>query len=625
MVAGKGGAVILINNRRITNQEELEMLNSQNIKRIEVIENPSARYEAEGHSVINIITRKNQEMGINANLQTNYTRGRHNSGNVSGSLSYVAKNIILFSQYGYTNRNSEGFNFSNEHFEKNGYSFHLKQDNLKNLYQTRINNYSFGINYNPSLNHSFGLKYDGFSGNVLNNTINRMEASRNDAIIPIEIMNEDGTSKSQNNGVNFNYNFVGKGYEIAVAGDYTVSKKNSFVAINETDINNTDNTDKENTWETKYDLFSAQTDAKFPIDRINSSFEIGARVSRVESENDSRLVNLLNGSYVQDDRFSSIISFDETIIGSYFLFGGKISDKTQYKAGLRYEHTMNDNNWISAESSGRYTFDNNFFPSLLLSHKVNDKLSFRLSYSKRITRPSYEALNNRILYINSYSVNQGNPFLSPAIYNTLSFSSQFNKLNLSLNLSHIKNPNDLLYLNDSIQIEKYTVKRINTENRWTVAFSSSYSYTYKKWTIQPFFNMNFSERSIIEDGIKYSVNYPGIYLSMRNNILLFKSIEVDFDFTYNKPAYSFKTFNDQYEFNLSVRKKLLKDKLNIQLYCNYIPTKWGQMLDYSYKYIDFVWDGDDRKQIGVSLRYNFNSAKRQFKSKSSNEEELSRM
>jgi hypothetical protein len=137
--------------------------------------------------------------------------------------------------------------------------------------------------------------------------------------------------------------------------------------------------------------------------------------------------------------------------------------------------------------------------------------------------------------------------------------------------------------------------------------------------------MTFSERSIIEDRIKYSVNYPGIYLSLRNNILLFKSLDIDFDFTYSKSAYSFKIFNDQYEFNLSIRQKLFKDKLSILLYCNYIPTKWGQLLDYSYKYIDFVWDGDDRKQIGISIRYNFNTTKHQFKSKSSNEEELNRM
>jgi hypothetical protein len=490
-VAGKGNSIIFINNRKITNQEELIMLNSQNIKQIEVIENPSAKYEAEGHSVINIITRKNQETGINVNLQTNYTRGRHNSEKFLSNLTYVTNNIILFSQYNYNHINSEGFNFSNERFEKEDYSFHIEKNDLKNLYKTGMNSYSLGINYNPSSNHSLGLKYDGYSRKVIGNTIRQIDANRNSVIIPTEIMSENGISKSQNNGINFNYNFANKGYEFSIIGDYISSKKKSFTALNETDIYNTYNMDKNNIWDAKYDLFSAQIDTRLPIVSVNSSLEIGARASYVESENDNKFENLVNGLHIKDDRFSSIISFDEMIIGSYFLLSGKINDKTQYRAGLRYEYTANNNKWISTESSIEQMRNNNLFPSLLLSHKFNDKLSVRLSYSKRITRPSYETLNNRVLYINSYSVNQGNPFLRSAIYNTLSLSSQFKKLNFSINLSHIKNPNDLLYLNDSVQIEKYTVKRINTEDRWSVAFNVNYSYTYRRWTIQPFFQYDF--------------------------------------------------------------------------------------------------------------------------------------
>lgn len=624
-VAGKNNSIILINNRKITNRSELEMLNSQNIKQIEVIENPSAKYEAEGHSVINIITRKNQGAGINANLQTNYTRGRHNSGKVLGSLMYATDKIVIFSQYGYDHRNREGFNSSDERFEKESYSFHIKQNNLKNLYQTGMNNYSLGINYNPAKNHSFSIKYGGFSGNIASNTINQIQASRNKVNIPTEILSENGKNKLHNDGINFNYNFTNKGYEVSIIGDYTSSKKNSAIKIHETDADATYSTNKEYNWEAVYDLFSSQIDVKLPIVPINSSLELGIRASYVESQNNSEFLHLLDNTYIKDDQFSNIIAFNETILGSYLLLSGKINSNTQYRAGLRYEHVANENKWISVETSNAQIYQNSLFPSLLITRKVNDNLQFRLSYSKRISRPSYETLNNNIVYKNSYSVTQGNPYLKPAIYNTLSFTSQIKKLNLSINISHIKSPNDLLYLNDSVQIEKYTCKRINTEDRWSFALNSNYSYTYKKWTVQPFFNITFCERSIIEDGIKYSINYPGIYLSLRNNIALTKSLDIDSDLTYYKSSHSFKTFVSQYEFNLSLRKKLFKDKLIFQLSCNYIPKKWKQLLDYSYKYIDFTWDGDDRKQIIISLQYNFNTAKRQFKSKVSNEEELNRL
>jgi hypothetical protein len=624
-VAGKGNSIILINNRKITNRSELEMLNSQNIKQIDVIENPSAKYEAEGHSVINIITRKNHEMGINANLQTNYTRGRHNSGKILSGLTYVTDKLLLFSQYGYNHRNNEGFNSSDERFEKESYSFYIKQSNLKNLYQTRINNYSFGINYNPVKNHSLSIKYDGFSGNVVSNTVNQIQASRNMVNIPTEILNENGKNKLQNDGINLNYNFSNNGYEVSIIGDYTSSKKNSAVKLHETNADKTQYANKEYNWNAVYDLFSSQIDVKLPIAPISSSLELGIRASYVESQNNSEFMYLLDNTYIKDNQFSNIIAFNETIIGSYLLLSGKINNKTQYKAGIRYEHVANENKWISVETSNAQTIQNSLFPSLLITRKVNDNLQFRLSYSKRISRPSYETLNNNLVYKNSYSVTQGNPYLKPAIYNTLSFASQIKKINLSINISHIKSPNDLLYLNDSIQIEKYTCKRINTEDRWSFVLNGNYSYTYKKWTVQPFFNITFCERSIIEDGVKYSTNYPGMYLSFRNNIALSKSMDIDCDLTYYKSSHSFKTFVNQYEFNLSLRKKLLKDRLTFQLSCNYIPKKWKQLLDYSYKYIDFTWDGDDRKQIIISIQYNFNTAKRQFKSKASNEEELNRL
>ncbi|MDR2465762.1 MAG: carboxypeptidase-like regulatory domain-containing protein [Prevotellaceae bacterium] len=317
-VAGKGNAIIRINNRRVANQE-LEMLNSQDIKQIEVIENPSAKYEAEGHSVINIITRKNRDSGINVSLQSNYTRGRHNSAKFQGSLTYVTNKIVLFSQYGYTHRNSEGFNFSDEHYEKAGYSFHLKEFDLNNEYKTRLNNYSLGISYNPAKNHSLGLKYDGYFGNVSHYTVRQIEAERNATNIPDETMKNEGADRRRYNGMNFNYNFANGGYEISIVGDYISSVKNSSVKINETDKENTYSRERVNDWDAKYDLFSVQIDAKFPIASLKSSLEAGLRASLVKSENDNRFMNLVGGAYIKDDKFSGIIFFDETIASSYFL------------------------------------------------------------------------------------------------------------------------------------------------------------------------------------------------------------------------------------------------------------------------------------------------------------------
>ncbi|MDR0429061.1 MAG: TonB-dependent receptor [Tannerellaceae bacterium] len=624
-IAGKGTTLIMINNRRISGYHELEMLNSQDIKEIEVIENPSAKYEAEGHSVINIITKKKREKGININLQTLYTRGRHDSGKLLGSVTYSIDKLVLFTQYGYNADNSEGFNSSNEKYEKGGYSFIMKQKNLENLDKTRLNEYSLGVNYHPIENHSFAVKYDGYYGNIYFNTINKMDIILNNTAPSTEFLYKGGKNSVQKDGINFNYNFGNKGYEISLISDYIKSKGSSNFNIDETDTKNSYQNHKLYDWLGNYDLYSIQFDAKIPLNSVNASLEGGNRYSYVKSENDSKFFNNTDGNWVVNDEFSSLVNFDEKIFGTYVLLTGKIREKTQYSIGLRYEYSDNKNRWDISNDSFEKNNTSNFFPSLLITHRLKDDISLRLSYSKRISRPSYEALNNSIKYINSYSNEQGNPYLKPAMYNTVSLSSQTKNINTSFHVSYIENPNDLLYLNDLEQIEKYTCMRINTENRWSFTFNLNSSFSYKKWSIQPFFSLTYMERAIIEDGIKYKTDYPGIYLSIRNSLNLYKNLDMDFDATYNKASHSFKKFNDQYIFNLSLRKKLLKDKLTIQLTGNYTPTKWEQKLDYSYKYIDFVWNGDNRKQLTLSVRYNFNTAKKQFKSKSSNTEELRRL
>ena len=624
-IAGRGATMILIDGRKINNIQEVEMLNSQDIKQIEIIENPSAKYEAEGHGVINIITIRNREQGINLNLLGSYGRGRHDSGKVLGSITYVTNKIILFSQYGFNADNSEGYNSSLEKFEKPDYSFISSQKNLRNLYETRMSDYAIGINYTPTPEHSFGFKYDGYSGNIYSHTINETDVIKNEVKSPTETLIKQGKDSPKKNGFNLNYQFTSDKFELSLITDYTNSKTNSKNDLEEKDKNNTYDYLKTNNWSSKYYLYSIQLDTKIPINYINSSLEIGGKYSDVTSNNESNFYNKVKTEWMIDPEFTSAIDFNEKIIGTFVLLNGKINDNFQYQAGVRYEYSDNKNQWNSINDSIERSHTSNLFPSILITHKIKDNLSFRLSYSKRISRPSYESLNNSVWYINSYSSRQGNPYLKSTIFNTFSLSSQINKINASFNISYIENPTDLLYINDPEQIEKHVIIRTNTKNRWSFGMNVNASYSYKKWSLQPFLMVSYVKRSIIEDNITYTTDYPGIYLSLRNQFNLYKGLDMDVDLTYNKPSHSFKKFNDQYIFNLSIRQKLLKDRLTLQLGAEFIPVKWKQKMDYSYKYIDFVWDGDNRKYVTLSVRYNFNTTKKQFKSKTSNTDELRRM
>jgi iron complex outermembrane recepter protein len=624
-VAGKGNAIILVDNRKITNTKELELLNSQNIKQVDIIENPSAKYEAEGHSVINIITNRPKDQGTNISVQNLLSVGRHVSNQTMGDISYSLSKLLFYGQYSYSGNNNEGFNSSVNKFIKDNYSFVSTEHNTKNIYHAKTNEYTLGINYTPTEHHLLSMKLDGSFGKSSNNTVNLTDIVKNGITYPTNFLYSDGNQIPKNYNVNLTYAFNKNEYEISLIGDYTYYKNTSNTDLLETDLNSSYQNNMLNGSAMTYHLYSFQSDVKIPLKKIKSNLEFGGRYSSIKSDNDNRFLENISNTWVVDSIFTSNEAFEEKIVGAYILFSGSLNKQWRFSTGLRYENTSNKSVWNSVTDSTYAISTNNFFPSMFLGYNANANLLFKLSYSRRINRPSYASLNNSVWYLNSYSTRQGNPFLQPTLYNTLSLSSKYKSFNATINLSYIENPTDLIYFNDKLILEKNVVRYANTVNRWSYGFNLSYSYGYKFWSIQPFFSLTYMDRSIIDDGVKYTTNYPATYLRLNNQFVLTKTSSIDFDAAYNRPAHSFKQFNEQFIFSTVWRKKMIADKLILQLGYNFTPTKWNQFMNYSYKYIDFTWDGDDRSMLTISLKYNIHQSKKQFQSKSSNSEEQRRM
>lgn len=515
-VAGRDATIIMINGRQITSKQELKSISSQNIKSIDVIENPSAKYNADGHSVINIITKNNRARGLNADIFSKYTRGRHNSGQIQSDLSYGTKKLIYIGQIGYASNLEEGFNSTIERYENENYSFKANSYNLQNEFKTKMLTYAAGLDYQPNKQHYFSIKLDGMDATVTGNTISNQEKTRNGNVLPTMQLHSLKKDSYNRNTYTFNYKYNKEDISIYFASDYTKYKMTSDNTLDEHTIPATEEMKKINNSNSNYDLFSLQYDISLPVSFLNSKIELGSRFSNINSTNHNAFFNKTQNNWVQDKSYSGDIDYDETLLGSYMMIAGNISDKIKFNGGVRYEFTKYFNKWgesILAQSDRK---SHNLFPSLLISYNANKDCSLRLSYSKRIKRPSYKSLNNSLWYINSYSARQGNPQLKPSVYNTLSLSTNYKKINASFNISHIQNPNDLLHINDKKQLERHIVKFVNTTDRLLYSFNINTSYQYKIWSIQPFLSMTFGERAIYEDGVKYSTDYPGVYLKVSN-------------------------------------------------------------------------------------------------------------
>ncbi|MDC1107018.1 TonB-dependent receptor [Prolixibacteraceae bacterium] len=626
-VAGKGASLILLNGRKVTSNSEIEMLSSQNIKQIEVIENPSAKYEAEGHAVINIITKRERDRGLNMNLRAVYEKARHHSSQAYGDLTYVCNKWTLFTQYSHADYKIEGFNSNNERYEKDDYVFKSYSYDLKNISNNQSDKYTVGANFYPNKSHLIVLKYDGYLSDMDEYQQSHLDMNKNGIVFPTQEIIDTKIEDPKRQNILFGYNYKKNGLNITLNADYTI-----YDIASENNIAETYLTDgalpqlKRNEWSTSYDLYTAKLDVSVPVKSLHATLELGSKYSEIQSNNNSHFEQKQDGDWQKVNDFSSKVDYSERIIGVYGVFKGKFNDKMRYSLGIRNEQVDNKNRWSNSDKElNTDTRQNKWYPSASFSYKKSKTWSMRLSYSKRIRRPSYSSLNNSVWYMTSFSTRQGNPNLKSTIYNSLSFSTKYKRISMTMNASYLEDPIELLYINDPVQLERHVAQQVNTESHWAYSVNANTTYSYGIWSVRPFVSLVFSERAILEDGVRYSNNSVGGYFKLTNQFDLTQITMFDFDFLYHRPNRAFKEINDQQTYSFSLRQMLCNKKLTLQASYDYTPTKWNQLMNYSYKNTDFVWDGDDRSRLTLSLSYRFNTTKKKFKSKSSNEDELRRM
>jgi len=623
-VAGRGATLVLIDGRRLRDNQELQLLNSNQIKRIEIIENPSAKYEAEGHAVINIITKKELRKGLSGNLYTVYLLGRHSSGQASGELTLNTRKLTLYAQYGYSRSVTEGYNSHRELFQKDDRLFKSYSRDIKNKISENRHNYSTGFDYRINPENTFGVQVNGYIVSGKEAQITLSDKQKNETIFPLEIITHDEKHAPWRHTVNVNYSYQGEKFQFVTMADYTRSRLKTHDDIHETDTTTFDRY-MDNLNLSDYDLYSLKADFTVPLKTINSKLEFGGKFSSVANDSKSEFLRKAADRWVLDSTFSSEMDFSEQIAGIYAMLSGSFFKKLQYSAGLRYEQLWNKNEWSGKRDSVKKTNQHDFYPSVSLLYRLSKDWAMRLAYTRRIQRPNYALLNNSLLYLNSYSVKTGNPYLKSAFYNTVSYSVVWRRIVATLAASYIENPKEYIYINDPVNIENYTVMVGNTENRWRIAANVSGSFKYKIWNFQPSFSFSYMPRSIVEDGIKYTTYYPAINARLNNQLQLTKTLSFDCSVVFDRSAYAFKEFNDQVNMDVSFQKKMLKNKLTLQATYHHEFYKWNQYLKYSYKMIDFWWNGDTRNQFMASLQYNFNTEKNKFNKKSGIKEEMTRL
>lgn len=433
LIDGKPSNAININ-------DALRMISADAIDKVEVVTNPSARYDAEGGGgILNIILKKGKNQGLNGTFIASV--GEPKNTGVSGNLNLKQEMFNLFTTIGYNDRVNPGRTKIDQE------NFNVTDGSLRSVLNERRKSERFG----EGLNLNFGIElyldkstswtnafnYRNNNGGNKENVLYYNYDANREYINTTQRLN-DLTSKGEN--VEFTTNFIKKfkkeGHKLSIDGSFSQSTDRDNSTIEGTIIDNgafltselTRKNDKQN-------RNLIQLDYVLPI-KENTQIEAGFRGNYVNLLADYQVQEResLSSPYTDITAFTNKLEYIENVNALYAQFGSKIN-KFSYLLGLRFEDSNIEVNQLTSNIYKTKKY-NNFFPSAFLTYEFNEKSSVSLNYSKRISRPRGRSINPFASYTSNINLFQGNPDINPSMSDSfdLGFMKRWEKVTLSTSL-----------------------------------------------------------------------------------------------------------------------------------------------------------------------------------------------
>ncbi|MFA9388322.1 MAG: TonB-dependent receptor domain-containing protein [Prolixibacteraceae bacterium] len=641
IVQGKSGVQVYINGRpsRLSGTDLsnfLESMRSENIESIEIITNPSSKYDAEGTAgIINIVLKKNTSLGFNGNATGSFSQGIFSKSNLGTSLSYSGKKVNLFTN---VNVADDTWIFD---FKETAYQSGYLLDKISNAANNRKGlNFSGGMDYTISEKQSISI--DGRillnnRNNVLTSTTGIYDTTNieNGEILRAEALDQMPT---QNYILNANYRYAFNETSNLSAdlsfGKYFSNKNTEqpnryYNAVADTILRILD---KEYDAKTEIDLMSFKIDYEKKFEKITLS--TGGKYSYITTGNQLDFYNIENEQALYDITKSNTFTYLEKVAALYAILDIKPTDQLVISAGLRMENTSSLGQLISeipTEDDNIARNYTNLFPNIGLSFDDQKNNVISVSYGRRITRPNYQDLNPFENRSSELSAWKGNPFLKPNYISNYQVSYSFKrKLVISNNYSVT---HDFFATIFEITEEKgnILVKR-NMQKATNNGLTISYPFHFFKWwDLSSFFNYNYETYKGDLEGTIIDLKASVYNLRLQNNLRLPGDINMEITYDWNSPWIwrgSVK-IESTYGINVGVKKDFFDHKLLVQLTASDI---FRTESDYYYKsnYGGMLVDGVvtfDNQRAGINITYKFGNqkAKTRKKGKSGIDAELNRI
>jgi len=580
-LAGKNGVQVYIDGRPnpLSGADlatYLKTLQSAQIEAIELITNPSAKYDAAGNAgIINIRLKKNKSLGANGSVNAGWNIGTYAKYNAGGSLNYRNKKVNIFSTY--------NFNYG-----PNQNSMTIHRTVLDSLFDQHgsirmvgnAHNFKAGVDYFIDKKNTIGVIVNGTLADPTISNYGRTEISNTTTNTVDRVLIADNSSKMKRHNTNVNLNYS---YSDPKGKSLTVNADHGYYDLSNDQYQPNHYYDPTGQVKLSSTIYHMLSPADIKINSIKADYEapfmkgklgIGGKSAWVETDNNFQRYNVYTtGAELDMDRSNHFV-YKENINAGYANYNRQYK-KFMIQAGVRVENTVSEgvstgmkydgSTYVTNISSFKRTYTD-LFPSAAITFNKNPMKQWSLSYSRRIDRPAYQDLNPFEFKLDEYTFQKGNINLRPQYTNSFGLTHTYKyKLNITLNYSHVKDM--FTQLIDTAEKSKAFVSKKNLATQDIGSLTISYPFQYKSYSLFTNISTNYSKYNAdFGDGRKVDLNAFGFNFFAQNSLKFAKTWTAELSGFYNAPTIYSGSFKGKsmYSVDAGLQKQVMKGKATIK-------------------------------------------------------------
>jgi hypothetical protein len=614
---GKSSLAVMIDDKLIQLSGDdlinfLKTISSDNIKNIEVITTPPAKYSAEGTSgLINIKLKKVKKDSWSTTVRSRSTQATNFSQSVGVNYMYQKNKLDYSTDISYGNGNYFDTNSPKSYFSNETWN---QEDRIKNNSKTITGN--FIINYQLTPKTKIGAFYNDFTRNAIDYQSNENLIYSKETTNLYKYYYSKGTTAINSFNRALNFNLIHKidtlGKKISLDIDYFKryeSKENPFYTTNENYVTHSNNNYYTfNIGEQKINNFSTNLDFEMPYKWANLNY--GAKISFTKTNNDVlgnfyEVIEGLNRPYINQFNDFKYIENNQAI---YFSAQKKFNKKWNTKFGLRIESTQTEGTSNPENQINKKNYIK-LFPTAYISYSLDDNNNFSLNYSRRIQRPAFWELNPAKWYTNLNFINYGNPFLQPSFSHNFELNYNYkNRLNTGFWLSKTDGESGQLTINQNENI--ILSIRENFANTLSAGCTEYFYFTpYTWWSITSTLNIYYASNNTISPYLNAQYSGWGGDLNITDtfNLNTSKSLSAEIIYNYDFPnKYAYDTRQGRTNLDIGLKYNMLYKKLKFNLFFSdllgsykTIGTRNTQGILYTFNIYN------DTRSVRFSINYTF--------------------